>query len=134
MAWNVVHWQVVHVGLDELERLVLDHANGLIVELGAELENLLTRQTLTFGGGFESRVGDLLDVVQVANGVTHAQAEVPEPLVVESDSPILAQELNDVRNNASFVARSQRIEVVLVEADERPQRLQNHLLRTHVSD
>lgn len=79
-------------------------------------------------------MGDLLDVVQVANGVTHAQAEVPEPLVVESDSPILAQELNDVRNNASFVARSQRIEVVLVEADERPQRLQNHLLRTHVSD
>ena len=134
MAWDVVHGQVIHVGLDELERLVLDHADGLVVELGAELQNLLTRQALTLGCGFESRVGDLLDVVQVANCVTHAQAEVPEPLVVESDSPVLAQELNDVRDDASLVARSERIEVVLVEADEGPERLQNHLLRSHVRD
>lgn len=107
LAWDVVHGQVVHVCLDELERFIFDHADGLIVELGAELENLFSRQALTLRCGFERRVGDLLDVVQVTNGVTHAQTEVTEPLVVESDSPVLTQELNNVRDNTSLVTCSQ---------------------------
>ena len=77
---------------------------------------------------------DLLHVIEGLYSLAHAQAEVTEPLMVEGDGPVLAEELDRIRDNVIIVARSQLIKIVLVEADEAPQTLQHDLLVAHVGD
>ena len=52
---------------------------------------------------------NLLNVVQSLDTLSKPEAEVTEPLVVESDRPILAEELDSVRNNVILVPLSQLI-------------------------
>lgn len=52
--------------------------------------------------------------------------------MIQSDSPVLREEFNHVRDNFSFSTLGKLIEVVLVESDERPQTLEHHFLVAHV--
>jgi len=85
-------------------------------------------------GGIKCLLEDLLDISHALNALSHAQAEVTEPLVVECDSPVLAQELNNVGDNALLISRSQRVEIVFMQANEAPQTLKDDLLAAHVRD
>jgi len=126
---------VVHVGLDELECLVLDHLHSLAVQLVAQLLDLVAAQTLALLVGLVERLAnDCLDISKALDALPHAQAEVSEPLVVEGNGPVLTQELDGVRNDAIVIAVSQLVEVVLVEANEAPETLQDYLLVAHVGD
>jgi hypothetical protein len=81
---------MVHVGLDELERLILNHPNCLVIQLRAEQGQLFWREALLVLGGLEGSCKDLLNVLESADRSTHAQAEVSEPLMVECDCPVFA--------------------------------------------
>jgi len=52
--------------------------------------------------------------------------------VVKGNGPILRQEFNHVGNDFGFIATPQLVEVVLVEANERPKRLKDYFFVTHV--
>lgn len=135
LAWDVVHGEVVHVGLDELEGLLLDHANGLAIDHGVELLDQLAADALPLLRGLvEGVADDLLHIIEGLDALAKAEAEVPEPLVVESDRPVLAKELNRVRDDVVLVALSQLVQVVLMQANEAPQALQDDLLVAHVGD
>ena len=135
LAWDVVHGQVIHVGLDELKGLFFDHAGGLSLEHTAQLLDHVTTDTFPLLASLVEGVAyDLLHVVEGLDTLAHSQAEVAKPLVVECNGPVLTQELNRVRDNAVIVARGQLVQVVLVEANETPQTLQDDLLVTHVGD
>ena len=54
--------------------------------------------------------------------------------MIKPDSPVFAQQLNDVRDDASLVSLCQLVEIVLVQADETPQGLEDDFFVTHVSD
>ena len=124
---------MVHVGLDELKGLVLNHLHGLRVELVAQLLDLVTAQAFALLVGFlKCLANDCLDISETLYALPHTQAEVSEPLVVEGDGPVLAQELNGVGNDVVVIAICQLIEVVLVESNETPETLQNDLFITHV--
>ena len=124
LAGNVVHGKVVHVGLDELEGLLLNHASGLAINHAAELLDQLAADALAlFRGLVESVTDDLLHIVKGLDALAETQAEVAEPLVVESDGPVLAQELDCVRDDVVLVALRQFVQVVLMEAYETPQAL-----------
>lgn len=77
---------------------------------------------------------DVVDVWGVLDSLAHAQAEVAEPLVIKPDGPVFAQELHHVRDDASLVPLGQLVEVVLVESDETPERLQHDLFVAHVGN
>ena len=100
LAWDVVHGQVIHVGLNELEGLLFDHASSLSLKHSAELLDHVAADTLPLLAGLVERVAnDLLHVVESLDTLAHTQAEVSEPLVVECDGPVLAQELDSVRDD-----------------------------------
>ena len=121
LAWDVVHGQVIHVGLNELEGLLFDHASSLSLKHSAELLDHVAADTLPLLAGLVERVAnDLLHVVESLDTLAHTQAEVSEPLVVECDGPVLAQELDRVRDDAIVVARGKLVQVVLMEANEAP--------------
>ena len=90
-----------HVGLDELEGLLLDHASGLSLEHSVELIDHVEADTLYLLAGLVERV---LHVVESLNTLAHTQALVTEPLVVERDGPVLAQEIDCVQDDAIVVA------------------------------
>ena len=52
--------------------------------------------------------------------------------MVESDGPVLTQELNNVWNDALLESGSETVEVVLVQANEAPQTLKHNLFAAHV--
>ena len=134
-AGDVVHGQVVHVGLDELKGLLLDHASCLGLKHATELLDHVSADALALLAGaclVEGVSDDLLDIVESLDTLAHAQCEVAEPLVVQRDGPVLAEELYSVGDDAVLVALSQLVEVVLMQADETPQALQNDLFVTHV--
>lgn len=120
LLWDVVHGQVVHVCLDELKGLVLDHPDSLWINKLLEVLHLLPGDAFAIFGGLKCFLEDALDVSHALNTLSHAQAEVTEPLVVECDGPVLAQELNDVGDDALLVSRSQRVEIVFMQANEAP--------------
>ena len=77
---------------------------------------------------------DLLNIIKGLNALAHTQAEVSEPLMIQSDCPVFRQELYSVRNDVIVVAFSQLVEVVFVQAYEGPQTLQDNLFITHIGD
>lgn len=120
-SWNVVHRQVVHVGLHELECLVFNHLDSLGVKLVAPLLDLIAAESLALILGLVKRLpDDLLDIRQSLDALSHAQAEVSEPFVIEGNGPVLTQELNSVRNDTIGVALRQLVQVVFMEANEAP--------------
>jgi len=95
---------VIHICLDELQGFVLDHPDSVRLDHLLEIVNLLSIDTLTVLSGLEGLFKDALDVSHALNTLSHSKTEVSEPLVVESNSPVLTQELNDVRNNTLLVS------------------------------
>ena len=80
---NVIHGQVVHVGLEELQSLLLNHASRLALKHAAQLLDHVTTDALSFLARLiEGVPDDLLHVVEGLDALAHAQAEVSEPLVV----------------------------------------------------
>ena len=64
---------MVHVSLDELKSLVLDHLNSLRVEHVTQLLDLLTAQALAFLVCFVKRLAnDVLDISKSLNALPHA--------------------------------------------------------------
>lgn len=66
--------------------------------------------------------------------LSHAQAEIAEPLVIQSNCPILAEEFNHIWNDTLLVPTAKLVEVVLVETNETPKTLKNDFFSAHVSD
>ena len=96
------HNTCFHVGLDELEGLLLDHASGLSLEHSVELIDHVEADTLSLLAGLVERV---LHVVESLNTLAYTQAKVAKPLVVERDGPVQAQEIDCVQDDAIVVAR-----------------------------
>jgi len=123
-AGNVVHRQVVHVCLYEFKGLFLDHSDCLCIKHATELLDKVAADSFTLLAGLVEGVpNDPLHVVKSLYSLTHTQAEVAEPLVVECNSPVFAQELDGVGNNSILVALSKLIEIVFVETDKAPETL-----------
>jgi hypothetical protein len=40
--------------------------------------------------------------------------------MIESDGPILAEELNDIWNDTLFISGTERVKIILMESDETP--------------
>ena len=95
---------------------------------------MISGDTFTVFGGLEGFLKDALDILHSLDTLSHAEAEISEPLVVHGDSPVLAEELNDVRNDSLVVSRGHGVEVVLMETYECPKTLEDDFLATHVSD
>ena len=75
---------------------------------------------------------NLLDIIEGLDTLAHAEAEVTEPLMVEGDGPVLAEEFHSIGDDVVLVTLGQLIQVVLVKAHETPQALQDYLLVAHV--
>ena len=82
----------------------------------------------------EGYSNDVLNILQALDTLSHTQAEVSEPLVIQSDCPILAEEFNRIWNDSICESLSQGVKIVLMETNETPQTLQDDLLATHVGD
>ena len=91
---------MVHVCLNKLKGLVLDHPDSLWINKLLEVLHLLSSNALTIFGRLKCFFEDALDVSHALNTLSHAQAEVTKPLVIKCDCPVLAEELNDVGNDA----------------------------------
>ena len=73
LVGDVVHGQVVHVGLDEFECLILNHLDSFALEHAAELLDHLTADTLPLLAGLvEGVADDLLNVVERLDALAHA--------------------------------------------------------------
>ena len=91
LARDVVHRQVVHVGFDELEGLLLNHPRGLRVYHAAQLLDHVSADALAlFARLVEGVADDLLDIVERLDALSQTQAEVAKPFVVQRDCPVLA--------------------------------------------
>ena len=89
-----------------------------------QLLDLLTAQSFALLVSLIKRLAnDLLDIYKTLNALSHAQAEVSEPLMIESNCPVLTEELDSVGNNAVLVAVCQLVEVILMKSNETPETL-----------
>lgn len=61
-----------------------------------------------------------LNITQALDILSHPQAEVSEPLMIECNSPILREEISNVRNESLIVATGQAIKVIFMETNEGP--------------
>ena len=93
---NIVHRQMIHVRLNELKGLILDHLDRLLTHNCLEALHLFSGDALPIFGRLKCFLEDALDILHALDALSHAQAEVAEPLVVECDRPVLAQELHNV--------------------------------------
>lgn len=135
LARDVVHGQVIHVCLDELKSLLFDHTSSLILEHATELLDQVTADALPLLARLvEGVTDDLLHVVEGLDALSHTQAEIAEPLVVQGNRPVFAEELDGVGNDVVIITRGELVQVVLVETNETPQALQYDLLVAHVGD
>jgi len=75
---------------------------------------------------------NLLDIIEGLDTLAHAEAEVTEPLMVEGDGPVLAEEFHSIGDDVVLVTLGQLIQVVFMKAYETPQALQDNLLVAHV--
>ena len=98
---------MVHVCLNELKSFILDHPSRLWVNQLLEFFHLISGDSLAVLGRLESLFKDILDVSHALNALSHSQAEVSEPLVVDCDGPVLAEELYDVWNDSLIVSSGQ---------------------------
>ena len=124
---------MIHVCLNELKSLVLDHSCRLWLNKLLEVVHLFSGNAFSILGGFKGSLEDVLDVGHSLDALSHSQAEVTEPLVIDCDSPVLTEEFNGVWNDALIVSRSQGVQVVLVKSNETPNALQHNFLASHVS-
>lgn len=69
-------------------------------------------------GGLEAFDDDCNNIGETLDALSHAQAEIAEPLVVETNGPVLGQEFNNVGDYASVESACKRVEIVLVQANE----------------
>ena len=125
---------MVHVGLDELQGFILDHSSRVGVKILLEIIHLLSGDTFTVFGSLEGFLQNALDVLHRLNTLSHAEAEVSEPLVVHSDCPVLTKEFGDVWNDSLVISCGQVVEIVLVETNESPKTLKNDFFAAHISD
>ena len=126
---------MVHVGLDELQSLILDGLDSSRVHVAAQLFKLLAGQSLAlFDGLLCGFLKDFIHIRAFLNIFPHAEAEVSEPLMVEGDGPVLTEEFDNVGNDASLVTLSHLVEVVLMQSNETPERLKHDLFVTHVGN
>jgi len=95
---------MVHVCLDELKSFVLNHSGSLWFHHVLELGNLFAGDAFAVLSGLEGLFKDGLHVLHTLSALSHSQAEIAEPFVVEGDGPVLAEELYDVWNDALFVS------------------------------
>ena len=96
---------MVHVGLDELEGFFFNHTSCLRLEHTSKLLDQVTADTLALLTGLvECMSDDLLNIIQSLNALSHTQAEISEPLVIQSNSPVFREELNCVVNDVSIVS------------------------------
>ena len=83
LVGDVVHRQVVHVRLDELKSLILDHTSRLAVNHTTQLLYHFSADALPLLARLiESMANNLLHVVQSLDALTQPQGEVSKPLVV----------------------------------------------------
>lgn len=54
--------------------------------------------------------------------------------MVESHGPVLGEELYHIGDDSVFVPLGEHVQVVLVETNETPERLDDDLIRSHVGD
>ena len=94
---------MIHVRLEELKGLLLNHPHCLRIYQLFELLDLVFCNALPVSGSLEGSLKDALDVRHRLNALPHAETEVTKPFVVESDSPVLTQEFDHVRNDFLIV-------------------------------
>ena len=129
---NVVHRQVVHVGLDELQGFFLDHSLSMRIHHLLEFHDLLSGNAFALFGHLKGFLQNSLDVSHALSSLSHAEAEVAEPLVIKCNSPVFTEELNCVWNDTLFVSVGQLIEIVFMQTNEAPETLEDDFLATHV--
>jgi len=95
---------MVHVGLDELQGFVLDHSCRVRVNVLLELFHLVSSDTFAVLGSLEGLLKNALDFLHSLDTISHAEAEVSEPLVVHGDGPVLTEEFSDVWNDSLVVS------------------------------
>ncbi len=88
LARDVVHRQVVHIGFNEFESFIFDHLHCLLIQLGTQFAQLRARKTKASLCLIEGLLQDRLDVGQSTDTLTHTQAEVTEPFMVQRNSPV----------------------------------------------
>jgi hypothetical protein len=91
---------MIHVDFDKFERFIFDHLDSLGVEKFAQVAELLACDAVSILGALESLFKYGLDVPESLDAVTHAEAEIAEPFVVECHGPVFGEELYDIRDDA----------------------------------
>ena len=86
---NVVHGQVIHVGLDELQCLVFDVLDCLIVEFFTQVLNLFACDALSMFCSLETFDDDGDHIGETLDALSHAETEIAEPLVIKTNRPVL---------------------------------------------
>ena len=101
---DVVHRQMIHICLNELKGFILDHSwRGRLNEL-LEFIHLLSCDTFSILCGLEGPLKNILNVRHSLDALSHSQAEVSEPFMIESNCPVLTQEFNGIWNNTLLVS------------------------------
>lgn len=80
--WDVIHREMIHVDLDELECLIFNHLDSLCIQQLPEVAELFARDTVAVLGALERLFEYGLDISESLYAVAHPEAEVAEPLVV----------------------------------------------------
>ena len=82
---------MVHVCLYEFEGLFLYHSDCLRIKHASELLDKIAADALSLLAGLvEGMSNDPLHVIKGLDSLTHAQAEVTEPLMVKCYRPVFA--------------------------------------------
>jgi hypothetical protein len=54
------------------------------------------------------------------SALSHPEAEVTEPFVIECNGPVFAEELYDVWNDSLLVSGAERVKIVLMKTNKTP--------------
>ena len=125
---------MVHVCLYEFQSFVLNHSRCLRIHHALKLIDLSSSDAFSVLGRFECLLQNLLDVLHSLSALSHPEAEVTEPFVIECDCPVFAEELYYVWNDSLLVSWAERVQVVLMKPDKTPQTLKDDFFTTHVGN
>jgi hypothetical protein len=92
---------MVHIGLDELECLVFDVLYRLVIKFLTQVLNLLACNALAVLRCLEAFNDDCNHVRETLDSLSHSEAEIAEPFVIETNSPVLRKEFNNVGYDTS---------------------------------
>lgn len=81
---------MVHVGLNELEGLSLDHLGDLRVEAILDLLHGIPADALSLRSVVPCLFQEGLDFGKSLDALPHPQAEIAKPLMIKSNGPVLA--------------------------------------------